>query len=176
MTQELTPGPPWDAPQLAGAQRRLHAAGVWREGLALEPFEWLESLAPSGALENVQAFRLIETDSLPPRDEGWRDWAPVLVGQDVLVGPSPEMFRRLLLTSGYFEHDSGFSDQLLLQFHRFALDLFDGYEVREQSFDRSEASLIVRGQAFRAGREGTFRTVASPDAVEFTANVSTFDA
>lgn len=156
------------------AQSRLEAAGIWRADLEITPFGWLETLAPPAALENLHAFRLIDTESTPPRGHGWRNWQPVLIGDDdILMGPSPAMLHRILLTVGYFDRPAEFGQQLLLQFHRFALDFYDGHQVREQSFETDDGTLIVEGVATRAGREGTFRTVAAGDGVEFTANVNT---
>lgn len=149
-------------------EEKLAAAGRWRAGLQLEAWEWLAELAPPGALDDVAAYRLIDPDYVPERDAAGRDWTPVLdLGGTVLVDPSTQMLDQLLAGSGYFEQPSAFGEMLLLQFHRFALDFYEGYQVRETSFTIDNGELVIRGDAFRGGGRGvqpaTFETRAGRD-------------
>jgi hypothetical protein len=167
VTELLDEEQQWDEADLADARGRLRAAGLWRDGLALEPFQWLDSLAPTGALDRVRAYRLIDTEAAPPRGEGWRNWQPLLIGDDLAVGPSPEMLRSLLRASGFFDAPQDYGHQLLLQFHRFALDFYDGYQVREDAFEAGNGQLVVRGRAYRGEQQAPFVTVATRDGVTF---------
>jgi hypothetical protein len=167
VTELLSEEPQWDEADLADARSRVRAAGLWRDGLALEPFQWLTSHAPPGAVDHVRAYRLIDTGAAQPRGEGWRNWQPLLLADELAVGPSPEMLHELLLSSGFFAAPQDYGHQLLLQFHRFALDFYDGFQVREEEFEPGPDELVVRGRAYRDDREGTFTTVATPASVAF---------
>ncbi len=152
----------------ADVRKKLEAMGRWSGGHTLEPFEWLVMMAPPGALDGVEAYRLIDGDYRPARDTQGRDWTPVLdVGDQVLVDASPELLDALLRQTGYFDQPEAFGNLVLLQFHRFALYYYDGYQVREQSFDYVDGKLTIRGDAFRGAgrnaRETAFETVASRD-------------
>jgi hypothetical protein len=172
VTNLLSEEPQWDEADLADARGRLRAAGLWRDGLALEPFQWLAALAPPGAVDRVRAYRLIDTGAAQPRGEGWRNWQPLLLTDELAVGPSPDLLRALLLASGFFEAPQDYGHQLLLQFHRFAVDFYDGYQVREDEFEAGGGELVVRGKAYRGEREGTFVTVASRNSVKFEVALS----
>jgi len=147
---------------------KLKATGRWREGMDLEPFGWLTELAPPGALDGIEAYRLIDRDHTPTRDLDDRNWTPVLSdGSELLVDASPAMFDALLRSAGYFEQPEAYGNQLLLQFHRFALDFYEDYQVREKSFGQDGGVLKVRGEASRGGGQEmeltTFQTVARKD-------------
>lgn len=147
---------------------KLEAIGRWRDGLELEPFEWLTALAPEGALDGIAAYRLIDPDYTPARDAQGRGWTPVAdLGDAVLVDPSPAMFDGLLRRAGYFDHPEAFKNPILMQFHRFALDYYDGCQVREESFSYAAGVLTVQGHAFRGAGPNmvttTFETVARRD-------------
>jgi hypothetical protein len=129
-------------------ERRLRDLGQWQSGLRLEPFELLANQSPPGALAGVQPYMLVNDNYTPARDAPGRPWRPVLVtGDDLLLDPTPAMLDRFLAAAGYWEQPEAFGDTLLLQFHRFALDFYQGYQVREEQFERQPGRLIIRGQA-----------------------------
>jgi hypothetical protein len=134
--------------------RKLRAAGIETRGVKLEPWQWLVNLGPPGALDGISAYRLVDAGATPARDAPGRNWRPLLELEDeVLVGPDPQILDELLKRSGYFDRPEAFGDMLLLQFHRFALDFYLGYQVREKSFDRQGGGLVVRGDASRGAGE-----------------------
>ncbi len=133
---------------VAELRKELKKLSHWRTGLVLEPFDWLVDFGPADALTGLSAYRLIDPDWQPARGEHGRNWQPVLaVGEKVLVGASPEMLTELLAAAGYFERPQQFQNLLLLQFHRFALDFYQGYEVREQNITYQDGTLTYTGQA-----------------------------
>jgi hypothetical protein len=132
--------------------RRLKGLEQWGPALRLEPFELLVNQAPAGALDDVHPYMLTDDEYRPARNAPGRPWRPLLVaGDDLLLDPSTEMLDRFLDASGYWRQPDAFGDQLLLQFHRFALDFYRGYQVREGQFERSPDHLTIRGQATRGG-------------------------
>lgn len=131
-------------------QERLAGMGFQPDRYALEPFGFRTRYGPPGALDAIRCYRLIDKKYHRQFDVVSRDWEPVLVLEDaVLTGPSPEMFTRLLEAGGYFDRAEGFKDTLVFQLHRFALDFYDGYEVREEALERGEDEVTVRGRATR---------------------------
>jgi hypothetical protein len=158
-------------------ERRLKEMGQWQPGLRLEPFELLANQAPDGALASVQPYMLVDDNHTPARDAPGRPWRPVLVtGDDLLLDPTPVMLDRLLAAAGYWEQPDAFGDKLLLQFHRFALDFYEGYQVREEQFERQPDRLIIRGQATKGSPRNlesyTFETQAGrQQPAEFTVQV-----
>jgi hypothetical protein len=133
--------------------------------MKLERFTWLAGEGPPGAVDGLAAYRLIDTAARPARDTAGRDWTPVLAADDtVLIDPSPALWDRLLAAAGYFERPQAFGSGLLFQMHRFALDYYQGCQVRESALSIAEEELIVRGSAYRgAGAEienGAFETRA----------------
>lgn len=129
---------------------KLQASGVWRPGLHLEPFELLPGQAPDGALQGLQTLMLVDEQYQPTRGSMGRGWRPLLIVADALyLDPSPRMLDQLLAAAGYWENPEAYGDMLLLQFHRFALDFFEGYQVREEQFARMSAALLVTGEASR---------------------------
>jgi hypothetical protein len=61
------------------------------------------------------------------------------------------MFGRLLAAVSYFDRAEEFEDELVFQLHRFALDFYGGYRVREQNLERDENGVIIRGVATAGG-------------------------
>jgi len=132
--------------------KELEAMGLWEPGMRLEPIEWFVNQSPPGALEGLAAYRLFDPAATPVRDRADRPWTPVLdLGTHVVVGPSAEMLTALLDGSGYFDQPGAFGTQLLTQFHRLAMDFYDGYEVREDGFAHEGGELVVTGEATRGG-------------------------
>jgi hypothetical protein len=135
---------------LTELQQRLRTLQLWGPGMQLEPFDWLTEAGPDGALAGAEAYRLIDTHWRPARDATGRDWKPVLVvGEDVLVDASPAMFDRLLAVTGYFDRPEAFDDMLVFQFHRFALDFYQGYTVREESRTDQTGGVTIHGTAHK---------------------------
>ena len=133
---------------VAELQKKLKAMGHWRKGLTLEPFDWLVGYGPADALSDVAAYRLIDADSRPQRGEIERNWEPVLVVKEkVWVGASTEMLEALLAAAGYFDRPNEFQNLLLLQFHRFSLDFYQGHELRENNFTYANNQLTITGTA-----------------------------
>lgn len=129
-------------------QKYLKQQKKWRPGMVLEPFAWLHDYGPSEALANISAYRLIDPNWRPARGEHERNWQPVLaIGERVMVGASPEMLSELLAAARYFERPQQFQNLLLIQFHRFALDFYQGYELREQNITYQDGILTYSGQA-----------------------------
>lgn len=142
----------------------LRARDAWRSHYELEPFEWLEEMAPAGALAPLDAYRVIDPHYRKPRNGGGRNWEPLLIVDDQLhLGADPEMLVAMLDAIDYFERPEAFQNLLLLQLHRFALDFFQGYQVREETFERKADRLTIRGSAGRARREYRFETVVTRD-------------
>ena len=134
---------------------RLEELGFKKTGMVLESIEWLAAQAPAGALNALTAYRLIDPSHTPVRDQAGRNWIPVLVaGDDLLVDASPAMLDLLLAGSGYFDQPEAFGDLLLTQFHRLALDFYQGYQVREQSFEYQDGELVIQGNASRGAGHG----------------------
>ena len=130
--------------------QRLEASGDWRSGLRLAPYELLLGQAPEGALREIQTLMLVDEQRVPARGTTGRAWRPLLViGSELLLDPDPRLLDRLLAAAGYWERPEAYGDPLLLQFHRFALDFYDGYQVREESFTRAADQLVVTGVATR---------------------------
>lgn len=149
---------------LEAVQQTLEAKGIWNDRLELEPFEWLTEQGPTEALMRLEAYRLIRPRSRRELDKRSRNWQPILaVGGEVMIDPSPEMFGRMLAESGYFEQPEAFGQLLLLQFHRFALDYYQDYQVRETDIQSEGETLVVRGQAHRGRLEESFTTRANTD-------------
>jgi hypothetical protein len=145
---------------------KLEELGRWTTGSKLEPWELLVQQAPAKALDAIETYRLIDADATPARDSAARNWTPVAVlDGEVLIDPSPEMFDGFLRSVGYFDAPDKFGEQLLLQFHRFSLDFYEGFRVREEAFDFADGALTVRGMASRgAGRQASaqpFETIAT---------------
>lgn len=144
---------------------QLQELGFMAPGTVLEPIEWIESMAPAGALDDLAAYQLIDPSYTPVRDRAARGWIPVLAaGDDILVDVSPEMFDRMLAGCGYFDQPEAFGKPLLTQFHRLALDYYQGYQVREQEIEFVEGQLIISGSATQGAghslREYLFKTTA----------------
>ncbi len=131
-------------------QTRLQQMKIWHSGLKLEPYDWLTTAGPSDALADFEAYRLIDSTQKPARGAEGRNWEPVLsVADTLLIGPSLEMLEKLFAAAHYFDRPQTFNDQLLTQFHRFALDYFQGYQVREEQFVYTDGLLTVTGYAVR---------------------------
>jgi hypothetical protein len=71
------------------------------------------------------------------------------------------MLGRLLAATRYFDRPTELRDQLLLQLHRFALDFYQGYQVREQSFELRGGELFIGGEASLGERQTRFETRAA---------------
>ncbi|MBP8000923.1 MAG: hypothetical protein V9G20_14670 [Candidatus Promineifilaceae bacterium] len=155
-------------------KNKLKTSGQWRTGLVLEPFDWLQGFGPADALTGVVAYRLIDPNWRPARGEGGRNWEPVLsVKQEVWVGASREMLAQLLAAADYFDRPSEFQNLLLLQLHRFALDFYQGYELRENNFVYANDQLTITGEATTGSDDNLvthpFTTIARRDGpVQFT--------
>ena len=133
---------------VAELKQKLKGAGHWRKGLVLEPFDWLVDFGPADALTGVAAYRLIDPDWRPQRGEIGRNWEPVLaVNGAVWVGASTEMLGELFAAAHYFDRPTAFQNLLLLQFHRFSLDFYQGYELREDNFVYASDQLTITGTA-----------------------------
>ena len=133
---------------VAELKQKLKESGHWRAGLVLEPFDWLVDFGPADALTDVAAYRLIDPEWRPQRGENGRNWEPVLaVNEAVWVGASTEMLKELLAAAAYFDRPTTFQNLLLLQFHRFSLDFYDGYEIRESNFVYANDQLTITGTA-----------------------------
>ncbi len=135
---------------------KLHS--YWHQGVFLEKWDWLTELGPSGALDDVEAYALNVAHEQAPRGQASRDWEPVLsLGATTLVGPSPGMLTQLLAAAHYFDNPSSFDELLLEQFHRFCLDFYQGYQIREHSFEFSGEQLIIQGYAYSGDGPGSRR-------------------
>jgi hypothetical protein len=151
----------------AAAQQKLMTMNEWQPGLSLEPYELLDNLAPPGALDHITTFMLTDQQHTYARDRQSRSWRPLLVIKDELwLDPSPALLDQLLAAAGYFEQPDAFGDDLLLQFHRFALDFYQGYQVREEQFSYADGELTIQGIATRGAghalEQFTFTTRVSP--------------
>lgn len=145
-------------------QEILKQQGIWHDHLKLVPFEWLTEWAPAGALDQLEAYRLVDPQVRRRLDKSTRNWRPVLaVGDQVMIDPSPAMYRLILTSSGYFHQPENFDEDVLLQFHRFSFDFYQGYKVRETDFLFEGDALIVRGKAYRGLSESSFTTEARSD-------------
>ena len=135
--------------------RRLETMGFKPDRHTLEPYDWLFEDGPDGAFDAVGGYRLIDEMYHREFDVVSRNWKPVLVvGDEVLVDASLEMFTRLLSAVGYYDRPDEFEDELVFQIHGFALDFFDGHRVREKSLERGENQVVIRGIASKgAGRK-----------------------
>lgn len=133
-------------------QKKLAEMGFRPRRYKLEPFELLTEFGPAGAFDSVGCYELVDKEYHREFDVVSRDWRPVLViGDEVLVGPSPEMLTRLLAAAGYFDRAEEFDEDLVFQLHGFSLDFYDDYEVREESLERGENEVTIRGSAFTGG-------------------------
>ncbi len=131
-------------------QARLQQMKIWHSGMELEPYDWLTTAGPPDAFDAFAAYRLIDRSQKPARGAGGRTWEPVLTVADALwVGPSLEMLENLFAAARYFDRPHTFDEQLLTQFHRFALDYFQGYQVREEQFVYTDGLLTITGYAVR---------------------------
>ena len=82
--------------------RRLETMGFKPDRHTLEPYDWLFEDGPDGAFDAVGGYRLIDEMYHREFDVVSRNWKPVLVvGDEVLVDASLEMFTRLLSAVGY---------------------------------------------------------------------------
>jgi hypothetical protein len=132
----------------------LRQRGLWKSKLVLEPFDLLIEFAPPGALDGIACYRLIDPHAYRVLDAVKRDWIPVaVIDNELLTDASPRMFELFLSASGFFTQPAAFGEDLLIQFHRFAFDLYDGYRVREKSFVMEGKVLVVRGKAFSGAGE-----------------------
>jgi hypothetical protein len=132
----------------------LRQRGLWKHKLVLEPFELLIEYAPPGALDEIACYCLIDPSASRVLDAVRRDWIPVaVIDNELLVDASPRLFELLLRASGFFSQPAAFNEDLLTQFHRFALDFYDGYQVREKSFVMEGNALVVRGKAYSGAGE-----------------------
>jgi hypothetical protein len=139
-------------------QEVLRQRGLWKPRLVLEPFELLSEYAPPGSLERIACYRLIDPNFRRVLDAVRRDWIPIaVIDNELLADASPRLFELFLGASGYFSQPAAFDEDLLTQFHRFALDFYQGYQVREQSFAMEGKVLVVRGEAF-SGSGSDIRT------------------
>ena len=135
---------------------KLHS--YWHQGVFLERWDWLTQYAPPGALDNVKAYALNFARQQVARGQASRDWEPVLsLGATILVGPSPEMLTQLLAAAHYFDNPAGFNELLLEQFHRFCLDFYQEYQIRETTFKFVEDQLIIQGYAYDGDSPGARR-------------------
>jgi hypothetical protein len=132
----------------------LRERGLWKHKLVLEPFELLSEYAPPGALDGIACYRLIDPSASRVLDAIRRDWIPVaVIDNELLVDASPRMFELFLRASGFFAQPAAFDEDLLTQFHRFAFDFYDSYQVREKSFVMEGEVLVVRGKAYSGAGE-----------------------
>ena len=140
-------------------ENKLRRLKHWRPDLSLEPFEWLTEDGPPEAFAPVSAFMLVDPAAEAPRGAAARNWEPVLaVGEAVYVGAAPALLGALLAATRYFAQPEAFSADLVFQMHRFALDFYDGCQVREEQLTAGRDELVVRGQAYR-GAAGQLEAV-----------------
>ena len=130
----------------------------WQFGAFLERWEWLAQFGPPGVLDQVEAYALHLGRKHLARDQTDRQWKAVLrIGKTVLVGPAPEMLAQLLAAAHYFDNPAGFNELLLEQFHRFCLDFYQGYQLREDAFAFDGEQLIISGYAYDGDSPGARR-------------------
>lgn len=131
-------------------QTRLAQLRRWQPGMTLEPFEWLTEDGPLGAFDELKAYQLLNAPASAPRGAAWQAVTPVLViGPEVLVGPGPALLDEVVRRANVFARSAAFSDDLLFQMHRFALESYEGCQVREEQVLRGAQQFTIRGQAYR---------------------------
>lgn len=149
-------------------ERRLKEMGLWKGKLTLEPFDLLTDFAPTGRLDKLATYRLVDDSLRPQRDRVSRNWQPVVVCEDKLLhSPSPEMFAHMLACIDYFQSPKDFDQLLIFQLHRLALDHYQGYQVREDELALDMDRLTIHGWAYRGAGHNiqnlTFETRVTTD-------------
>ena len=141
------------------------------EKYKLEPIKLLTDNAPVGTFDNIFCLQLIIKRYIPKRDFKTRNWTPVFfIGNELLVGPSPELFTRIIEEIKYFERPEAFDSRLILQLHFFSLDFYKSFHIRfpteDQGYDNfvqgDKNELVITGEVqrggYKKGKTGKFRT------------------
>ncbi len=141
--------------------RELEKQGVAQANHRLEPWRILTERGAEGAFEKL-SFYVVHDKNFHHRPGGpIRSWRPVVViGPEVLLGPSKTMLSRILETCGFYEQPQAFQDPLLSQLHNFSLEFLGGWALRVKQIERSAGQLKISGQAQAARQRQEFVTLA----------------
>lgn len=144
----------------------LDGMGFDTRGFVLEPMSLSPAHAPEGAFDRVSAWYFRDTGFVPALDDISRDWTPVLVvGDQVMVGPSREFAAGFFRAVGAVKNSAGFTDPILRRIHDFSLDFTDGMRFSADSVHREPGVLFFYGRACSG-------TAMEPESHYFTTRIT----